>query len=120
MNQTYVQVAPDSTGKKVQTYENSIGGQTVEAQAIVQVNSSGVENPACTLTATTISSNTTIAAGAFYVDLLFSSDFSGTLLGAAIVGSAVSAYSFPPIPNSTYPAIAITVSAGSVIVIKAT
>lgn len=42
MSDQYVQVAPDSTGKKVQTYENTVGGQTVEAQAIVPVDSTGV------------------------------------------------------------------------------
>jgi hypothetical protein len=41
MANQYVQVAPDSTGKKVQTYENVVGSDTVEAQAIVPVNSSG-------------------------------------------------------------------------------
>ena len=41
MADQYVQVAPDSTGKKVQTYENTVNSQTVEAQAIVPVNSSG-------------------------------------------------------------------------------
>jgi hypothetical protein len=37
----FVQVFPDSTGKKVQTFENTISGQTVEAQATVLVGPDG-------------------------------------------------------------------------------
>jgi hypothetical protein len=43
MSAAYVRVAPDSTGKLIQTFENSISAQTVEAQAVTNVNSSGVE-----------------------------------------------------------------------------
>jgi len=42
MANQFVQIAPDSTGKKVQVYENVIGGQTVEAQATVPVDVSGL------------------------------------------------------------------------------
>lgn len=41
MADAFVQVIPDSTGKKVQTYENTVGGQTVEAQAMVPVDQTG-------------------------------------------------------------------------------
>lgn len=33
-----VQVQPDGAGKKVQTFENQVGQNLVEAQAVVQVN----------------------------------------------------------------------------------
>jgi hypothetical protein len=38
----YVQVAPDSSGKKLQTFENTIGGNVVEAEAVALVNTAGV------------------------------------------------------------------------------
>jgi hypothetical protein len=41
-----VQVAPDSTGKKIQTFENTVGGNVVEAQAIVVVDSTGANTAA--------------------------------------------------------------------------
>lgn len=42
MSNALVQVPPDSTGKKIQTFENSISGQTVESQAVVIVGSDGI------------------------------------------------------------------------------
>ncbi len=43
MSDAFVQVAPDDpTGKKIQTYEGTISGQDVHAQAVVLVDSSGV------------------------------------------------------------------------------
>jgi hypothetical protein len=41
MSDFYVQVATDGSGKKIQTYENTVNSQTVEAQAIVLVDSTG-------------------------------------------------------------------------------
>jgi hypothetical protein len=41
MANSYIQVAPDSTGKKLQTFENTIGGNVVEAEAITLVDASG-------------------------------------------------------------------------------
>ncbi len=41
MADAYVQVAPDSTGKKIQTFENTVSGNVVEAQAVVLVDSAG-------------------------------------------------------------------------------
>jgi hypothetical protein len=38
-----VQVPPDSTGKRVQTFENTIGGQAVQAQGVVAVDADGAE-----------------------------------------------------------------------------
>jgi ubiquinone biosynthesis protein UbiJ len=45
-----VQVAPDSTGKKIQTFENTISTNVVEAQAVVPVDSTGVERTAWPVT----------------------------------------------------------------------
>lgn len=54
MSDSYVQVAPDSSGKKLQTFENTVGGQTVEAEAVVLADASGVA-----LTTRALSSATT-------------------------------------------------------------
>src|SRR5882724_3845771 len=40
MANAFVQVAPDSSGKKMQTFENVVGGNTVEAEAVTLVRSS--------------------------------------------------------------------------------
>lgn len=40
MANQYVQVPPDSTGKKMQTFENTVSGQIVEAEAVTLVRSS--------------------------------------------------------------------------------
>jgi len=42
MADSFIQVAPDSTGKKMQTYENTVSGQTVEAEAVVLVDTTGI------------------------------------------------------------------------------
>lgn len=42
MSDQYVQVAPDSSGKKVQTYENTVNSQTVETQAVAIVSTTAV------------------------------------------------------------------------------
>jgi hypothetical protein len=39
----YIQASPDSTGKRLQTFNNTIGGSDVHSQAITLVNSSGAE-----------------------------------------------------------------------------
>lgn len=41
MADAYIQVAPDSTGKKMQTVENTVSGQDVHAEVVVLANSSG-------------------------------------------------------------------------------
>lgn len=41
MSNGYIQVPPDSTGKKVQTFENTIGGNVVEAEAVALVDTAG-------------------------------------------------------------------------------
>lgn len=43
MSDAFVQVAPDSTGKKIQTFEGMVGGATVEAQSVVLVTSALAE-----------------------------------------------------------------------------
>ncbi len=50
MSDQFVQVAPDSTGKEIQTFENSISGQTVQAQAVALVDASGVERTSLAVT----------------------------------------------------------------------
>lgn len=58
MADSYVQVAPDSSGKKVQTYENTVGSETVEAQAVVLVDSTGAP-----ITLPTVASTSNLLAG---------------------------------------------------------
>ncbi len=42
MSAQKIQLQPESSGPKVQTYENSISGQTVNAQAVAIVGTDGV------------------------------------------------------------------------------
>jgi len=59
-----VQVAPDSTGKKVQTFENTVGANLVEAQAVVPVDSAGNALPtvAALVVSAISAANTTVTA----------------------------------------------------------
>jgi hypothetical protein len=41
MSNNYVQVPPNSTGVKLQTFENTVGGNTVDAEAVALVDPSG-------------------------------------------------------------------------------
>ncbi len=41
---SYVQLAPDQAGKKVQQYQNVIGGNTVDAMAVSTQDSTGWSN----------------------------------------------------------------------------
>jgi hypothetical protein len=43
MADSYIQVAPDGAGKLMQTFLNLVGANSVHAEAVVNVNSSGVE-----------------------------------------------------------------------------
>ena len=55
MTDSYVQVAPDSTGKKLQTFKNTIGANDVEAEAVTLTTSAGVEvSPATETTLGTV------------------------------------------------------------------
>lgn len=69
MADQYVQVTPDSTGKKIQTYENTVSGQTVETQAVVLAD----------VNAAPISTSNPLPAGVVI----------GTLAGAATINSTV-------------------------------
>jgi hypothetical protein len=68
MANQYVQVATDGPGKKVQTFENTISTQVVEAQAVVLVDSAGAEKTTQAITAAALplpagaSTETTLAA----------------------------------------------------------
>lgn len=57
----FIQVADDSTGKKLQTFENTISGEDVHAEAVVLVDSSG--NYLSTLPVS-VSSNVNVVLGA--------------------------------------------------------
>lgn len=41
MSQSFVELAPDSTGKKIQMFENVVGSDTVEAMAVSPIDSTG-------------------------------------------------------------------------------
>jgi len=41
MSDAYVQVVPDSSGKKIQSFENVVGANTVESQAVASVDKYG-------------------------------------------------------------------------------
>jgi len=41
MSDAYVQIVPDSSGKKIQAFENILGANTVEAQAVTSVDKYG-------------------------------------------------------------------------------
>ncbi len=41
MADQYVQVATDGSGKKLQTHENTVNAQVVNAQTVVQVDTAG-------------------------------------------------------------------------------
>jgi hypothetical protein len=40
---SYTQVAPDSTGDKIQTVQNTVGPDTIDTQCVVPVDSNGAE-----------------------------------------------------------------------------
>lgn len=53
MSTGFVQVAADSTGKKLQTFENTISGEDVHAEGVVVVDAAGVPIVRFSTTATT-------------------------------------------------------------------
>ncbi len=122
MSDSLVQVAPDSTGKKIQTFENTVNAQTVEAQAVVVVDPSGSATtervPA--ISVQTDASNSPVAAGNKSVAFIISSDFSGTILTAAIDPNAVSNLGFEAPPGDTLAEIAYTIDAGSLTILSIT
>lgn len=46
MANSKIQLPSDGSGKKVQTFENTIGGEVVQAEAVVEVDAAGVAVPA--------------------------------------------------------------------------
>ncbi len=48
----FIQVAPDSTGKKMQTYRNTVGSDSVDAEAVVLVDTTGAEKTSLAVTNT--------------------------------------------------------------------
>jgi hypothetical protein len=76
-----------------------------------------VDNAPLVLTPTVATATTggTVAAGKKYVKFIFSSTFTGTVLGVAFVGGTDTPLEFPKLANGeTYGAIVYTVTAGSV------
>lgn len=73
-----------------------------------------------TLASSSVSSDGTVAAGAFSVTFLPSSDFVGTIDGLSYPGSAWTAISFQADSGRTLPAIAYTRSAGTLGIVKLT
>jgi hypothetical protein len=60
-----------------------------------------------------VSTSGSVAAGKRYVAFSFSSDFAGTILGAAFTGPGDVSFTFPALPpNNSYGAIAYTITAG--------
>lgn len=68
-----------------------------------------------TISVETGSTNSPIAAGAKSIALIFSSDFAGTIGGAAIDPAQCPSYTESAGENETLPALAYTVTAGSMV-----
>ena len=62
----YVQVPPDSTGKKMQTFENTISAQVVESEAVVLTASAGTEIGTSGAPVRTDPTGTTVQPAALY------------------------------------------------------
>src|ERR1035437_8090923 len=62
----YVQVPPDSTGKKMQTFENTISAQVVESEAVVLTASAGTEIGTSGAPVRAASTGTTVQPAALY------------------------------------------------------
>lgn len=120
MADSFIQVAPDSTGKKMQTYGNVISGNVVEAEAVVLVDSTGSPiGKQRTPGATVVAVDGSVAAGARTVQLVPSADFSGTLLGQAWPsGTAIVGWTAQG--NDTIGAIAYTVTTGTLLILTLT
>lgn len=129
----------------MQTYENTISGSAVEAEAVVLVDSTGapitslpvtgpltdtqlratavpvsdVSTTARTCASTIVSASGTVAAGKQSVQFVPSSDFTGTLLGAAWPGTNA-AIGFSANGNDTLGAIVYTRTTGSITILTIT
>lgn len=71
-----------------------------------------------TPTITTAATDGTVAAGARGLTFIFSSDFAGTILGAAFSGGTDSSVTIPVPSGDTLGAVAYTISAGSARIVK--
>lgn len=71
-----------------------------------------------TPTITTASGNGTVSAGARKLTFVFSTDFAGTVLGATFAGDDDASITIEAPANDTLAAVAYTVSAGSVRILK--
>jgi len=86
----FVRVAPDSTGKLLQTFENTVGGNLVEAEAVALVDTAGV--PIATLPVSGPITDAQLRASAVPVTIPVPapvSDNGGTLTVDAPVGTPV-------------------------------
>lgn len=66
----------------------------------------------------TDASNSPITAGKKQIDMFFSSDFAGTVNGQSYNSLAGGGYSFIAPPGYTFAAIAYTISAGSILIVR--
>lgn len=70
--------------------------------------------PQRVVTGSSVSSSGTVAPGAVRVEFLLSSDFTGTIAGVTFTGSADSYKAFEDRTGGTLPAIAYTITGGSI------
>ena len=109
------QLLPGSTmhGIPLGTADGTATGELVVKVAVVAGGSTPVSiqrTPAMVLATT----SGTVAAGAKVVEFIFSSSFTGTVLGVAFAGATDSSEKFTAPGNDTLGAIVYTVTAGSV------
>lgn len=71
-----------------------------------------------TPTIASVSSSGSVATGARQVTLVFSSDFTGSVLGVAFSGAVDASLTLGGVPNATLTAISYTVTTGSIRIIQ--
>lgn len=84
MADSYIQVAPDSSGKKMQTYLNTIVGSDVHAEGVVLVDSSG--NPITTLPVSVAANLNIDANSSFNLSQIAGGTVSTVATGIQLVG----------------------------------
>ena len=91
MSANYVQVPPNSTGVKLQTFENTISGNAVDAEAVVIVDTTGTAIPTSNTTVGgAVPSDTTTIGGSDYGGSPVSHPLKIDSNGAIAIGSSVS------------------------------
>lgn len=115
MSDSLVRLQPDSTGKKIQTFQNSIGGNDVEAQAVVLVGTDGTQAVQA-VTWTTESGDGSVDSGATSVTFVSSADFVGKILDTNF--PANSAISYDASPGKTLATFAYVVTTGTLSIAK--